>query len=200
MKGQSSLMSNIADPASGTAIYDNGIIVVTNNFIDFSDYVKEVSIQNGYRFNLVQTINQLFDILNNKPAPLLNNDKALKLASNVEEYLKGLPLFYHIRLLSRFISRYYLQVLNDDNDYEIDSLGLQLGDTLVQVTNEFKSQVGVIPSPFEVVYLTCQELRKSEINIDTNIKSAYLTNSAYQKVGLENYISRFSKLFKKELE
>lgn len=203
MSDKSSLLESISDPANGTAKLDSAVVILSDSLIKFSQAVQDQAIRENGTYSIITTIYYLTEAINNGQLRLqLDTMENQELVDTIKESLQNLPIIYHVRLMNQFLDRYYGQVIADIDDVELDNECLTLSDQLVEATKDFKNEVGLVPSPFEVIYLL------ADLYVSTNtmtqqeleLGQIYLIDYERQKLFLADYMKHFLQAYKKEIE
>ena len=202
MAKNSSLLESIADPANGTAKLDNAVVVLSDSFIQFAQAVQDQAINANRTYSIVTTIYTLVDTINkNQLSPSLNTPENQDLLDTIKDNLQNLPILYHMRLMNQFLARYYGQVISDTTE-GMDEDCLTLSDQLMQASQDFKDEVSVVPSPFEIIYLLADYYlsARTMMKEDLRLGQIYLVDYEREKLFLTDYMRRFTREYRKEIE
>ena len=105
--------------------------------------------------------------------------------------------------MNQFLARYYGQVISDTTEgMEMDEDCLTLSDQLMQASQDFKDEVSVVPSPFEIIYLLADYYlsARTMMREDLRLGQIYLVDYEREKLFLTDYMRRFTKEYRKEIE
>lgn len=203
-KKQGSILESIADPTNGTAKLDNAVVVLSDSLISFAQAVQDQAINAGNTYSIVTTIYTLVEAINNNQLPVsLNTPENQKLLDTIKDNFQNLPILYHIRLMNQFLARYYGQVIADTTEgMSLDEDCIELSDQLMQCAQDFKDDVSVVPSPFEVIYLLSQYYlsAKTMMQEDLRLGQIFLVDYEREKLFLTEFMRNFTLKYKKEVE
>lgn len=204
MANKSSLLESISDPANGTAKLDNAVVVLSDSLIQFAQAVQDQAIQSNRTYSIVTTIYTLVEAINkDQLPPALNTPENQELLETIKDNLRNLPILYHLRLMNQFLARYYGQVISDTTEgMVLDEDCLTLSDQLMQCAEDFKNEVSVVPSPFEVIYLLSDYYlsARTMIQEDLRLGQIFLIDYEKEKLFLTDFMKNFTQKYKKEIE
>lgn len=202
-KDKSSILESISDPANGTAKLDSAVVILSDSLVKFSQMVQDQAIASGGTYSIITTIYYLAEAINQgQLRPALNTIQNQELINTIKENMQNLPVLYHIRLMNQFLSRYYGEVIADVEEKEVDAECIALSDQLMEASDDFKKEVSVVPSPFEVVFLLAQLYisANSMTQDELALGQIFLIDYERQKLFLADFMNRFVHKYKDDIE
>lgn len=194
---------------NGTADYDERALTTSDDLIKFGFYVSEQSTKNGLQYNIVQTIRLICGLINGYSSEILD-DTADKFSEEIKEDFKGLPIFYHIRVMQQFFNEYYQKVLilqfRDEEEkkekLQLDRKSLYLTDQLMQSCKDFEEKEGIVPSPFEMIYVYLLHISNNpgKNDFETACSQIFFIDPYYQYVTLKYFLQKYTSTYISKLE